>query len=141
MLRRTTIIIALVAIASMSPALANANASERGTPQALAEAAYIAMGLGALSSKETDQLRTLIINGAMKQWDPGNSQSVADPLKPDLGTSTFTDIWDRTRNSWRTEWVRPKFVSGTRNYTEVYTRAGGYVTGMDVNYGLPQRTI
>lgn len=141
MLRRTTIIIALVAIASVMPALANAKTSDRGTPQALAEAAYIAMGLGAHSSKEEDQLRTLIIKGSMKQWDPGGSESVADPLKPDAGTSTFTDTWDRTCDSWRTEWVRPKLASGTRNYTEVFTRAGGYVTGMDVNYGLPQRTI
>jgi glyoxylase-like metal-dependent hydrolase (beta-lactamase superfamily II) len=77
----------------------------------------------------------------MKQWDPGGSESVADPLKPDLGTATFIDTWDRTRDSWRTEWVRPRFVSGKRNYTEVYTPAGGYVTGMDVNFGLPRRTI
>lgn len=141
MLRRTTIIIALVAIASVMPALAGAKASERNTPQALAEAAYIAMGLDAHSSEDEDQLRTLVVEGSMKQWDPGGSESVADPLKPDAGTSTFTDVWDRTRDSWRTEWVRPRLASGTRNYTEVYTRAGGYVTGMDVNYGLPRRTI
>ncbi len=140
MLRRTTIIIALVAIAGVILALANTNAG-RGTPQALAEAAYIAMGGSADSSKETDQIRTVITHGAMKHWDPGGSRSVADPLTPDLGTSTFIDTWDRTRDSWRTEWVRPKFVSGTRNYTEVYTPAGGYVTGMDVNGGLPQRAI
>ena len=78
MLRRTTITNALVGIAGMSLALANTNASGRDTPQALAEAAYIAMGLGTHSSKETDQLRTLIIKGAMKQWDPGGSESVAD---------------------------------------------------------------
>ena len=141
MLRRTTITIALVGMAGMSLALANTNASGRDTPQALAEAAYIAMGLGTHSSEETDQLRTLITKGAMKQWDPGGSWSVADPLKPDLGTAAFIDTWDRTSDSWRTEWVRPRFVSGTRNYTEVYTAAGGYVTGMDVNFGLPGRTI
>jgi glyoxylase-like metal-dependent hydrolase (beta-lactamase superfamily II) len=140
-LRRTTITIALVGMAGMSLALANTNASGRDTPQALAEAAYIAMGLGTHSSEETDQLRTLITKGAMKQWDPGGSWSVADPLKPDLGTAAFIDTWDRTSDSWRTEWVRPRFVSGTRNYTEVYTAAGGYVTGMDVNFGLPGRTI
>src|SRR5215216_4767522 len=136
-LRRTTIAIALAGIAGMSLALANTNASGRDTPRALAEGAYIAMGLGTHSSKETHQLRTLIVKGAMKQWDPGGSESVADPLKPDLGTATFIDTWDRTRASWRTQWVRPRFVSGTRNYTEVYTPAGGYVTGMDVNFGLP----
>ena len=141
MLRRTTITIALAVIAGMSLALANTNASGRDTPQALAEGAYIAMGLGTHSSKETDQLRTLIVKGAMKQWDPGGSESVADPSKPDLGTATFIDTWDRTRDRWRTEWVRPRFVSGTRNYTEVYTPAGGYVTGMDVNFGMPGRTI
>ena len=141
MLRRTTITIALVGMAGMSLALANRNASGRDTPQALAEAAYIAMGLGTHSSEETDQLRTLITKGAMKQWDPGGSWSVADPLKPDLGTAAFIDTWDRTSDSWRTEWVRPRFVSGTRNYTEVYRAAGGYVTGMDVNFGLPGRTI
>jgi glyoxylase-like metal-dependent hydrolase (beta-lactamase superfamily II) len=139
-LRITTIIIALVGIAAASPALAKRIASGRDTPQALVEAAYVAMGGGALTS-QTDQLRTLIVKGAMKQWDPGGSESVADPSKSALGTSTFIDTWDRTRDSWRTEWVRPRFVSGTRNYTEVYTRAGGYVTGMDVNFGLPQRTI
>jgi glyoxylase-like metal-dependent hydrolase (beta-lactamase superfamily II) len=140
-LRRATVIIALVAIAGVTPVLANTDASERGTPQALAESAYIAMGFDDRSSREADQLRTLIVKGTMKQWGPGESRSVTDPLKPDLGTSTFTDTWDRKRDSWRTDWVRPKFVSGTRNYTEVYTPAGGYVTGMDVNYGLPQRTI
>ena len=148
MLRRTTITIALVGIAGMSLALANANASGRDTPQALAEAAYIAMGLGTHSSKETDQLRTLIIKGSMKQWDPGGSESVADLLKPDLGTAAFINTWDRTRDSWRTEWVRPGFLGGTRNYTEVYSPAGGYVTGVDLNRsgvdaisGLPRRTI
>lgn len=141
MLRRTTIMSALVGIMGASPSLANPNAAVRNTPQALVEAAYIAMGGGAPSSKAADRLRTLITKGTMKQWDPGGSESVADPLKPDLGTSKFIDTWDRTRESWRTEWVRPKFVSGTRNYTEVYTPAGGYVTGMDVNYGLPQRTV
>ena len=141
MLRRTTITIALVGIAVMSLALADTNASGRDTPRALAEAAYVAMGLGTHSSKETDRLRTLITKGAVKQWDPGGSESVDDPLKPDLGTATFIDTWDCTRDSWRTEWVRPRFVSGKRNYTEVYTPAGGYVTGMDVNFGLPRRTI
>jgi glyoxylase-like metal-dependent hydrolase (beta-lactamase superfamily II) len=93
------------------------------------------------SSKGTVELRNVVTKGIVKQWDPGGSQSVTEPLKPDLGTSTFIDTWDRTRGSWRTDWTRPKFVSGTRNYTEVYTRAGGYVAGMDVNFGLPQRTI
>jgi hypothetical protein len=102
-LRRTTITIALVGLAGMSLALADANASGRDTPRALAEAAYVAMGLGTHSSKETDRLRTLIIKGAVKQWDPGGSWSVDDPLKPDLGTATFIDTWDRTRDSWRTE--------------------------------------
>jgi len=140
-LTRMMITFAIVAVAGINPALANTNATERDTPQALAEAAYVAMGLSTHSSHEADQLRTLIVNGAMKQWDPGGSESVADPSNAHSGTSTFTDTWDRTRDSWRTEWVRPKLASGTRNYTEVYSRAGGYVTGMDVTYGLPQRTI
>ena len=139
MLRRRTITLGLVAVASASAAIAKA--SERDTPQALVESAHMAMGLGAHSSKETYELRTLRISGAIKQWSPGESRSVADPSEPDSATSTFSDTWDRTRDSWRTDWVRPKFVSGTRNYSEVYTRAGGYLTGMDVNYGLPQRTI
>ena len=95
-LTRMTIAFALVAIAGINPALANTNATERDTPRALAEAAYVAMGLGTHSSNEADQLRTLIVNGAMKQWDPGGSESVADPSKPDSGTSTFTDTWDAT---------------------------------------------
>ena len=107
----------------------------------MAEAAYVAMAGGVAPATETVQVRTVITKATVKYWDPGGSWSVADPLEPDLGTSSFTDTWDRASDSWRTDWVRPRFVSGTRTYTEVYTRAGGYVTGMDVNYGLPKRTV
>ena len=58
-LTRMTIAFALVAIAGINPALANTNATERDTPRALAEAAYVAMGLGIHSSNEAGQLRTL----------------------------------------------------------------------------------
>lgn len=133
MLRRIVITIALAGMAGLCSACAGTNATTRNTPQSLAEAAYIAMG--------ADQVTTLVASGAITQWDPGGSRSVADPLQPGLGSSTFINTWDRRRDSWRTDWVRPKFVSGTRNYTEIYFRDGGYVTGMDVNYGLPQRTI
>ena len=137
--RAMPFMMALAAIAGLMPALAHAEVGEPGTPQALVEAAYVAMGLE--SPKEGDDLRTLIVKGAMQQWDPGGSRSVTDPLEPALGTAIFTDTWDRTHDSWRTEWVRPKLGTGTRQYSEVYTRDGGYVTGMDVNYGLPKRTV
>jgi len=116
-------------MACISLALANLNASGLDTPRAIAEAAYIAMGLGSHSSEEKDQLRTLITKGAMKQRDPGGSWSVADPLKPDLGTAAFIDTWDRTLDSWRTEWVRPRFVSGRRQQWSLQSSPSVSLTG------------
>ena len=50
----------------------------------------------------------LIVRGSTQAWDPGESESVADPAKPDWGTSTFVQNWDRSRGLTRTDWVRPR---------------------------------
>lgn len=132
--------IALAALANVHCALASTKADADGTARGRAEAAYAAVN-AVRSAGAAEPLTSVVIKGSVKHWDPGGSHSVTDPLEPDLGTSTFIDTWDRARDLWRTDWVRPKFVSGTRTYTEVYSRSGGYVTGMDVNYGLPRRTL
>src|SRR5579862_7262761 len=54
-------------------------AQTAASPQALAEAAYKATGMDGV------QARTLVVSGSLQAWDPGESDSVADPLKPDWG--------------------------------------------------------
>ena len=108
-------------------------------PQALAEAAYNAMGAPA-------NVMSLAITGSLQAWDPGESESVADPYKPDWGTSTFNETFDAARGRYRIEWVRPRAGNGMRNYTEILTseyggRPGGYVSGIDVNGGQPSRAV
>ena len=39
----------------------------------------------------------IVVKGSMQTWDPGESESVSDPYKPDWGVSTFTESWDRVR--------------------------------------------
>jgi hypothetical protein len=119
-------------------------AADDAAAKALVDAAYAAMGMNdryAGEGSPPDQLTIVVTKGSMKQWDPGESDSVADPLKPDWGTATFTNTWDHTRDEWRTEWVRPKAGGGTRNYTEVFSLTAGYVTGVDVNGAMPARTL
>ena len=134
-----------VAAAGLGMALAgSAWAAEDAAAKALADAAYAAMGMNdryAGEGSPPDQLTILVAKGSMKQWDPGESESVADPLTPDWGTATFTNTWDHTRDEWRTEWVRPKAGGGTRNYVEVYSLTAGYVMGVDVNGAMPARTL
>ena len=92
------------------------------------------------------EIVTLIVRGSTQAWDPGESESVADPAKPDWGTSTFVQNWDRSRGLTRTDWVRPRAGGGMRNYTEILSDEygnvmGGYVIGVDVNGGQPARAI
>ena len=121
-------------------------AAAANTPQQRAEAAYSAMGLGGEyqldgGAQARATLVTLVAKGSMRQWDPGESVSVSDPYTPDWGTAMFTDIWDRSKEFYRTEWVRPRAGGGTRNYTEIFSEDGGYVIGSDVNGAMPKRTI
>ena len=114
-------------------------------PQTRVEDAYAAMGWADRAFGEGAQAReTLLImtsKGSMKQWDPGESESVSNLMVPDWGTSTFTQVWDRSRGATRTEWVRPRAGGGTRNYTEILTDAGGYVIGNDANGAQPARAV
>jgi len=109
------------------------------------EDAYAAMGWANRGFGEGAQAReTLLImtaKGSMKQWDPGQSQSVSNLAIPDWGTATFTQVWDRSRGATRTEWVRPRAGGGTRNYTEILSDTGGYVIGNDVNGAQPARAV
>src|SRR5262245_48000854 len=91
---------------------AQSTAAPAGTPQALVDAAYNAMGLGGEyqldgGAQARDTLVTLVAKGSMQQWDPGESESVADLTKPDWGTATFTQMWDRSKQMYHTDWVRP----------------------------------
>lgn len=121
-----------------------ARTAEDAAAKALVDAAYAAMGQVdryAGEGSAPDQITIVVQKGSMKQWDPGESESVADLTKPDWGTATFTHVWDHTRDSWRSEWVRPRAGGGTRTYTEVFGLTGGYVFGADVNGALPARTL
>ena len=109
------------------------------------EDAYAAMGWADRAFGEGAQAReTLLVmtaKGSMKQWDPGQSQSVSNLAAPDWGTATFTQVWDRSRGATRTQWVRPRAGGGTREYTEILGETGGYVLGSDVNGAQPGRVI
>ena len=110
------------------------------SPQELVDAAYKAMGT-------TDaKITSLVINGNVHAWDPGESQSVSDPYKPDWGLSSFTESWDRARGLYRIDWMRPRANGGMRNYIEIFSneisnQMGGYVTGIDVNGAEPARAV
>lgn len=121
-----------------------AGAAEDAAAKALVDAAYAAMGQVdryAGEGSPPDQITIVVQKGTMKQWDPGESESVADLLKPDWGTASFTHVWDHTRDAWRSEWVRPRAGGGTRSYTEIFGLTGGYVFGADVNGAMPARTL
>lgn len=60
------------------------------------DAAYKTTGM-------TDAITTLALKGSMQAWDPGESESISDPYKPDWGVSTFTESWDRTRGLYRND--------------------------------------
>lgn len=130
--------LSLVVFAAPAPA---------NSPVGRVEAAYVAMGMageyrldGAAQARDT--LVTLITKGTIQTWDPGEATSVADPLTPDRGTSTFTQYWDRSKGFYRTEWVRPRAGAATRTYTEIFSAEGGYVLGQDANPGFAvKRTV
>jgi glyoxylase-like metal-dependent hydrolase (beta-lactamase superfamily II) len=140
---RTIFTAALLATSMLAmPSLAFA---ATGTPADLVQQAYGAMGLGGEyrldgGAQARDTLVTLQAKGSMRQWDPGESDSVADLSKPDWGTATFTSFWDRSKQAHRIEWVRPKAGGGTRNYTDIFSAEGGVVFGVDVNGAMPKRT-
>ncbi len=112
-------------------------AAPANTPQARADAAFKAAGLSDV--KLAPAIINLVVKGSMQQWDPGESESVSDPAKPDWGTSTFTKTWDRARDLYRFDWVRPRAAGGTRTYTEIIYPNGGYVIGNDANGAPPRR--
>jgi glyoxylase-like metal-dependent hydrolase (beta-lactamase superfamily II) len=114
------------------------------SPQERVDAAYKAMGM--TDAKSAAEITTLVVKGRMQAWDPGESESVSDPYKPDWGVSTFTESWDRARGLYRFDWMRPRANGGMRNYTEIFSnevgnRMGGYVTGIDVNGAEPARAV
>jgi glyoxylase-like metal-dependent hydrolase (beta-lactamase superfamily II) len=110
------------------------------SPQELVDAAYKAMGT------PDAKINTLVTKGSMHAWDPGESQSVTDPYKPDWGVSTFTESRDRARGLYRIDWMRPRANGGMRNYTEIFSneignQMGGYISGIDVNGAEPARAV
>lgn len=106
------------------------------TPQMLADAAYQAMGGDRLAA-----VRTLSFDATLQQWDPGESETVSDPLKPDWGKATLHEVRDLQRGLIHTEWARPKASPGLRMYSETYSGDGGYVVGIDENGGVTKRAI
>jgi glyoxylase-like metal-dependent hydrolase (beta-lactamase superfamily II) len=124
---------------------ANSAFAAQSTAQAKVEAAYKAEGNNDVKLAPQN-IVALVVKGSMQAWDPGESDSVADPYKPDWGTSTFTESWDRSRGLYRVEWDRPRANGMRRVYTEIMTdeygnKLGGYVMGIDVNGGQPARAI
>ncbi|HMI97716.1 MAG TPA: MBL fold metallo-hydrolase [Micropepsaceae bacterium] len=136
-----------ISVFGISIALGMAYATAWGaeTPQSLTDAAYKAMGMSDVKLAPA-QVVTLITRGSMQAWDPGESESVNTPMKPDWGTSTFSQFWDRSRGLYRIEWDRPRANGERRKYTEILTdeydgHMGGYVMGIDVNGGQPARAV
>ena len=105
------------------------------SPQDRVDAAYAAVG--------GDKLKTISLKARLEQFDPGESYSVSDPAKPDIGVSDLVQSRDLQRGFTRNEWVRPKADDGgKRTYTEIVTPAAGYVIGNDATNGrLPKRTV
>ena len=137
-----------ISVFGISIALGMAYATAWGateTPQSLAEAAYKAAGMSD-TKLAAAEIVTLVTRGSMQAWDPGESESVNTPMKPDWGTSTFVQYWDRSRGLYRIEWDRPRANGQRRKYTEILTdeydsHMGGYVMGIDVNGGQPARAV
>ncbi len=106
------------------------------SPQMLADAAFQAMGGDRLGA-----MKTVGFDATLQQWDPGESETVADPLKPDWGKATLHETRDLQRGLIRTEWQRPKASPGPRVYSETYSPDGGYVTGVDETGGVTKRAV
>ena len=120
-----------------------AGAAPAATPQARALAAWAATGMSdkylGEGYRAPDMVVTLTSKGTIQQWEPGESESVADLLKPDGGTSSFVTRWDRAQGLVRTEWMRPRAAGGMRTFTEILHTDAGYVIGNDANGPPPQR--
>jgi glyoxylase-like metal-dependent hydrolase (beta-lactamase superfamily II) len=149
MLRKGVTLTALLGGAGLTVAIGlgsgNMASAAQAGPQALVDAAYKAMGMTDVKLAQAEVV-ALVIRGNLQAWDPGESESVSDPTKPDWGMSTFTETWDRSRNLYRMDWVRPRANGGMRTYTEIFTdeygpTMGGYVSGIDVNGGQPARAV
>ena len=143
MLKNSRTIAALFGLAlSVSYSAASFAAS---APQALVEDAFKAMGMSTQylgeGNRPPDMLVTMTARGSVQAWDPGESESVADLMKPDWGNSTFVHRWDHAQGQFRTEWVRPRVGGGMRTYTEIFDPDGGYVVGNDSNGAMTSRTI
>jgi glyoxylase-like metal-dependent hydrolase (beta-lactamase superfamily II) len=148
MQRRTNILAAILGGAglSMIVGFGAMAAPAPGTPQALAEGAYQAMGMageyrldGGAQAREV--LVTMMTKGTLQAWDPGESKSLTDLTTPDRGTATFTQSWDRSKGTYRTEWKRERPGAVTRTYAEVFSPDGGYVIGQDANPGFAVKRV
>src|ERR1700687_1205266 len=126
----------LIAASGAMAALWGAWAAPATSPQALTDAAYQAMGGDKLAG-----LKTLSLDESLQQWDPRESESGNDPLKPDWGKATRHETWDLPRGLVHTEWSRPKASPGLRTYSETITSDAGYVTGIDGNGAVTRRAI
>jgi glyoxylase-like metal-dependent hydrolase (beta-lactamase superfamily II) len=136
-MRTKVILSSLFAASAATIAMwAAASAAPANTPQALAEAAYQALGGDRLAA-----VKTVTFDETLQQWDPGESESVSDPLKPDWGKATLHKSVDLTRGLAHTDWVRPKASPGPRTYSETFSADGGYVVGIDGNGAVTKRAI
>jgi glyoxylase-like metal-dependent hydrolase (beta-lactamase superfamily II) len=140
-----TITVALLSTAAIGIAIGAVSAAPAASPQDRVNAAYAAMGMTDVKLAPAE-IVALVIKGSMQAWDPGESESVNDPYKPDWGISTFTESWDGSRGLYRIDWDRPRANGQRRVYTEIFTdeygnKMGGYVTGVDVNGGQPARAV
>ena len=132
----TVAVTSLLAGAAVTAALWQSAPAATMTPQMLAEAAYQAMGGDKLGA-----VKVLTADVSLQQWDPGESETVADPLKPDWGKATLRQTRDLQRGLIHSEWARPKASPGLRMYSETYSADGGYVVGIDENGGVTKRAI
>src|SRR5438105_6108484 len=133
---RNIMIGSLLAGAAVAGAMWQAAFAAGTTPQMLVDAAYQAMGGDKLAA-----VRALSFDATLQQWDPGESETVADPLKPDWGKATLHEVRDLQRGVIHTEWARPKASPGLRMYSETYSGDGGYVVGIDGNGAVTKRAI
>ncbi|MDE2476869.1 MAG: MBL fold metallo-hydrolase [Alphaproteobacteria bacterium] len=129
-------IASLLTGAGAAAALWNVAPAATVNPQMLADAAYQAMGGDRLAA-----VRTLSFDASLQQWDPGESETPDDPLKPDWGKATLHETRNLARGLVHTEWARPKASPGLRMYSETYSADGGYVVGLDENGGVTKRAI
>jgi glyoxylase-like metal-dependent hydrolase (beta-lactamase superfamily II) len=132
----------VIAAALMSTACIGIAGLARPAPapaaQQLVDAAYRAMG-----GADVAALKTATIHADLYQWDPGESYSVADPEKPDVGVSHLVETRDYVRDLTFNAWDRPKNDDGKRRvFTEVVTPQAGWAVGNNASNGrTPKRAI